>query len=817
MRAGNEVRALADAVVLELEVAHGDGRHVVAQRLPVVAVVIRHPHLHVGAGVEHALLPRILANGVRRGAAGDAGVDLRPRLAAVVRAPEVRVLVIQAQRIGRDVRRELVKVPGVHVVDARERLHGRRRHVGPLRAAIHGHLDVAVVGAGPQHADVLGRRSQRGDGANRRWLHGACILAGAGRHVPRLPGEVRADARPRPASVERLPDDVRCVEQQVAVHRRPDQWHGAHVAVVRLAVGTARRNVGSDLRGLSRLSIVERDALPRAAEHHVGIARIGSGHAVFLDVHRVPVVERDLPVHGAAFDARRAGVLLAGADAVGKVKVRRHVIHRRRRLRVPVAPRESAVGRDHRALVGDGEDDVGVARVDPHALVVVTAGRAAYGRPIDAAVLGAPHHRGRAVHHVLVLAVHRERRQVAATDAPLRARVGYTHVLAVGAGHRQRPVLAAILRLVEAHRARGAVGARRCNHCIEQLRIARRNGDVRLQHVRQAVGQLLPRRAAVGGLEDPVAAAAKSAAFPERLLLLPQRGVHGVGIAWVNAHVVAARVLVAVQHLLERRAAIRRAEDAAFGVGSVRMPECGDEQPVRVARIHVDHRNHPAVEQPEVRPGLAGVGRLVDAVAGGEVGTNDPGARAHVDHAGVGRGNSDCANGARALLVEQRQPVGTVVRGAPDAAVVESDVGHVGLRRHAGDRAAATGAAGANLPPLHGGRGSGRLRRREGRDGHQCERGGGTTGAENAHGIHLGAMHGKCSGAGPIGQPQKMQQRSYARQIQGVGSWIPRKRWDCPATSPPRAYTRAPCGPSAGSGRNTRRAGRPWHTVRPGH
>ena len=51
------------------------------------------------------------------------------------------------------------------------RVHGliaARCDVGPRRAAIRGHLDVAVVGAGPEHADAPRRRRERGDRALRR-------------------------------------------------------------------------------------------------------------------------------------------------------------------------------------------------------------------------------------------------------------------------------------------------------------------------------------------------------------------------------------------------------------------------------------------------------------------------------------------------------------------------------------------------------------------------------------------------------------------------------------------------------------------------
>ena len=61
------------------------------------------------------------------------------------------------------------------------------------------------------------------------------------------------------------------------------------------------------------------------------------------------------------------------------------------------------------------------------------------------------------------------------------------------------------------------------------------------------------------------------------------------------------------------------------------MAEDGDEEAVRIVRIDGDRRDLLAVAQAEVRPGLAGVGRFVDAVAGGEVGALQAFAAADVD------------------------------------------------------------------------------------------------------------------------------------------------------------------------------------------
>ena len=131
------------------------------------------------------------------------------------------------------------------------------------------------------------------------------------------------------------------------------------------------------------------------------------------------------------------------------------------------------------------------------------------------------------------------------------------------------------------------------------------------------------------------------------------------------------------------------------------MSEHGDEQPVGVARIDGDSRNHLAVAQPEMLPGPAGVGRLVHPVTDGEVGPDDARTSPHVDDAGIRGGHGDRPDRAGRLLVEDRHPVGAVVGGPPDPAVVEAGVKGIGLAGDAGQRTCATGPRGADVAPTH--------------------------------------------------------------------------------------------------------------------
>src|SRR6185437_9090571 len=391
--------------------------------------------------------------------------------------------------------------------------------------------------------------------------------------------------------------------------------------------------------------------------------------------------------------------------------VRSHVVHRTGELVVPSAPRLAAVGGDGGALVDHDEDDVGVVWVDPGFLVVIPVRAAAHGGPGHAAILGTPEHGGRGIDHVRVLAVDGKGRQVAATDARGRARIEHGIRRRGGVGRITRgevPVRATVAGLVELHgpgraflRRRHLAGRAR-HHGIDDIRIARGDAEVGLDHAgRQAVGQFFPGAAAVRGLEDAAFGAAELLAFDVALLLLPQPGIDDVRVAGIDAHVVAADVLVLVQHFLEGLATVGRAEDAALLVRAVGMAKRGDEQAIRVVRVDRDVRDHLRVAQAQVGPGLAGVGGFVHAVAHGEIRADDAGARADVDHIRIRGRHRDRANRAGRLVIEQGHPVRAVVGGAPYAAIVEAGVEHVRLAGYAVQRPGTATAGGADGAPVH--------------------------------------------------------------------------------------------------------------------
>jgi hypothetical protein len=93
------------------------------------------------------------------------------------------------------------------------------------------------------------------------------------------------------------------------------------------------------------------------------------------------------------------------------------------------------------------------------------------------------------------------------------------------------------------------------------------------------------------------------------------------------------------------------------------VAEGGDEELVGIFGVDFDVGDHLEVAEAEMDPGFAGVGGLLNAVAGGEVGADDACAGADIDDVGVGGGDGDGADGAGGLVVEEF-PGGAEVGGA---------------------------------------------------------------------------------------------------------------------------------------------------------
>ena len=195
------------------------------------------------------------------------------------------------------------------------------------------------------------------------------------------------------------------------------------------------------------------------------------------------------------------------------------------------------------------------------------------------------------------------------------------------------------------------------------------------------VRQLRPARAAVARLEDPASRhLERGADLPRRLASRPKGGIHNVGVVGIDDDVESADVLVLIENLRERCAAVEGAIDAALRVGAVRMAEHADEQPVCVPRIDGNRSDLLAVAQTEVRPGIAAVAGLVHAVADGKVGPLQALSAARIDDPRIAWRYRERADRAGWFSIEDRDPGPARVFTLPNAAVDRSDVKEIRSR-----------------------------------------------------------------------------------------------------------------------------------------
>ena len=275
------------------------------------------------------------------------------------------------------------------------------------------------------------------------------------------------------------------------------------------------------------------------------------------------------------------------------------------------------------------------------------------------------------------------RGQVAAADAPGRA-----GVLEAG------PRCAGVVRAIKARAAGEGHGG------VDAARVGGGDAEVDLND-RLGKIELAPGRAAVGRLVETARRAAPGGVLPRALSGFPESGVDDGRIRRIECDFRAAGVDVDVEDTLEALAAVERAVDAAFFVRAVRVAEDRGEDATGVPRVDDDLRDLLAVAQAEMGPGAAGVGRLVDAIADGEVGPLQALARSDIDDVGIRRRDGDRPDGAGRLVVKDGAPDPAVVGRLPHAAVADADVEDVGLRRNARDGPGAAGPVGADRPPAH--------------------------------------------------------------------------------------------------------------------
>jgi len=488
---------------------------------------------------------------------------------------------------------------------------------------------------------------------------------------------------PALAAVHRPEQHVATEVQDVRVERREQQGHRPDKAV-----SPRPHRLGGHVLDLACAPVEARDL---AAVHDVGVQRIGGHVAVLLGTDGMPLADSDLAVGAAAQDAGRSALLLAAVYAVGKGVVGADMVELCRGLVVPRAPRLAAVDRDDGALIAREEDDVGIVRIDPEAVVVVAARRAPQRAEGLAAVRGLPRHDVRHVHDIGVLRIdlHLVEIAVATPQAlvrvdeppPLAAVVGAVHSAAVGGAHYRVHAGGLAGRHGEADAAQPVLGGG------------------------QAGGDAPPRGPSIDGFVQAVVGGEGpgTADLPRRLARRPEHGEHRLRVRGVECDVHGAGVLVGVQHLLPRCPAVLGAEHATLCVRAVRVTEHRDEDPVRIVRVDDHSGDLLAVPQAELPPRPPGVGGLVDPVAHRQVGALQAFAAADIDNVGIGTGDGESADRAGRLSVEDRSPGAPVVGALPHAAVVDADIEDVRLTRHTGRPDGTAAAKRPNQAPVQAG------------------------------------------------------------------------------------------------------------------
>src|SRR5262249_37907943 len=125
------------------------------------------------------------------------------------------------------------------------------------------------------------------------------------------------------------------------------------------------------------------------AINDIGVQWIGRDIAPFFGGHRLPIAPDDRAVITATGDTGGTALLLRAIYPIWKLIIGDDVIELRGRLIVQTAPGLTAIDRDNHTLIGGQQNDVRIIRIDPEAMIIITAGRAFYRGECLAAITGA--------------------------------------------------------------------------------------------------------------------------------------------------------------------------------------------------------------------------------------------------------------------------------------------------------------------------------------------------------------------------------------------------------------------------------------------
>ncbi len=644
---------------------------------------------------------------MRGRALGQIGRDHLPRTALVAGADDVGLEVAALEVVDgaiHDVgivrrRGEVGDVARVgHAIDVLD--------LPPRRAAVLGHLDESVIGAGVDEAFLLGRFAERDHRARERRRRVACDGVDAPQpalHLHRrardVAREVGGDGTPGVALVVAAINALRGeVEPRVA--ERADEQRRIPVPARGVL---ARLFLGHDAHRVARAAIeAHQPAVLRLGVDGVVVGGVDAALEAIAAIGDEPVGVAD------AGDAARAG---RSAEREVVLRAAVHVVERRVHVDVDLVElRQRQVGEEAPGLrpveglvettVVAVEDVVAVIRIDPDGMVVDVLARLAEVLPRGAAVIGD------AVVHVdgdHAVGVVRVDPDLAVVERARGERAAHA-----------APVESVVARAVDAAAVVGGLDDR-----VDDVGVRGRTGEPDAAFTLGHAAQLAPGLSAVDGAVQRRLRSAGDVA-PHVAMPLPGARDDDVRIARIERDVVHAGPLLAGEDLGPRLTAVGGLEQSAVPALGPERALCGDVDDLGVARIDDDAPDVLGVLEAHVLPRAAGVLRLVDAVAPAHRALCVVLARAHPDHIGVLGVEHHRADGVRGLPVEDGRERGAGVVGLPHAARGGGDVpgALVGVHRDVAD--AARGESGADAAQPEGGEGVG---------GNAAGRGGVTLGA----------------------------------------------------------------------------------------
>ena len=169
----------------------------------------------------------------------------------------------------------------------------------------------------------------------------------------------------------------------------------------------------------------------------------------------------------------------------------------------------------------------------------------------------------------------------------------------------------------------------------------------------------------------------------------------------IDGEVDRARLVVFVENLVPRFAAVGRAKNTALWIRPVCMTECRDEYVIGIVWIDPNPRNVLRVLQSDVLPRLATVGCFVHFVAIGNISAQAGLARPDVDDVGIRFRYRNRTNRCNDTLVGNWLPAHPAIRRTPHAASDRAEVKRIGIARNSGHRQHAAAAIRTDIAPFH--------------------------------------------------------------------------------------------------------------------